>query len=591
MQLRRLRSLTPLIGVALFGFAVWLLHRELRNYHYADLVRELRGIPRSRLLFAVAMTLVSYAVLTLYDALGVRYVRRKLSYGRIAIASLIGYGVSMTLGFPLLTGAPLRYRLYSRWGLAPGEIARIVAFYSTTYWLGLLAVGGAAFLFDPPRVPAGFPITEAWMRPIGALLLGVLLAYFIMSALQTRVTIRGFRVELPSLKMALAQVASSSLDWVVAAAVMYALLPPSAPSFASFFAVYVAGQAAGHASHVPGGVGVLESVVLLMLTPQIPAPQVLGALLAWRAVYYLLPLGMAVVTLAVHELRTLGGRVRGVPEPQAGLYAALEPQVLAVAAFVCGAVLLFSAATPLVPARLAAVRGWVPLPVIEISHLVGAVCGAGLLLVARGVQMRLARAWRVGVRLLVVGILASLLKALDWEEALILAGALVGFLATRGRFYRTAALRDEPYTPGWVAAMGLVLVAMVAVGFFAFKHVDYSPALWLRFAHGADASRFLRGSVAAGAVLAVTGAAHLLSPRRAGLERPGADDLAAAREIAARSPRADAQLALLGDKTLLWGPQRAAFLMYAASGRSWVAMGDPVGAAAEGGELAWRFRE
>src|SRR4051812_18938519 len=149
MNLRRLlHRLSPLVGVALFGFALWLLHRDLANYRYADLARELRNIPRSRLLVAVGLTFVSYTVLTLYDALGVRYVRRSLSYGRIATAAVVGYGVSMTLGFPLLTGAPLRYRLYSRWGVSPGEIARIVAFYSTTYWLGLLAVGGAAFLLD-----------------------------------------------------------------------------------------------------------------------------------------------------------------------------------------------------------------------------------------------------------------------------------------------------------------------------------------------------------------------------------------------------------------------------------------------------------
>lgn len=591
MDFRRLRSLTPLFGVALFGFAVWLLHRELRNYHYADLVRELRNIPQSRLLLAVGMTLVSYAVLTLYDALGVRYVRRSLSYGRIATASLVGYGVSMTLGFPLLTGAPLRYRLYSRWGLAPGEIARIVAFYSTTYWLGLLAVGGLAFLLDPPKVPEGFPISEIWLRPIGALLLGVLIAYFIMAALKTRVTIRGFRVELPSLRLAMAQVGASSLDWIVAAGVMYALLPAAKPSFPAFFAVYVAGQAAGHASHVPGGVGVLESVVLLFLTPQIPAPEVLGALLAWRAVYYLLPLGMAVVTLAIHELRTLRGRVSGVPEPLAGLYSALEPQVLAVAAFVSGAVLLFSAATPLVAGRLAAVRPWMPLGVIEIAHVVGAACGAGLLLLARGLQMRLSRAWKLAVWLLAIGIAASLLKALDWEEAVILAAAFGGLLASRSRFYRAAALRDEPYTPGWVAAMALVVVAMVGVGFFAFKHVEYAPSLWLQFAPRGDAARFLRACGAVGIVLLATAVAHLLRPRRAEPAVSAADDLAAARAIALRSPRADAQLALLGDKALLFGPGRAAFVMYGTSGRSRVAMGDPVGAADEAGELAWRFRE
>ncbi|HEX9937089.1 MAG TPA: bifunctional lysylphosphatidylglycerol flippase/synthetase MprF [Longimicrobium sp.] len=591
MNLRRLRSLTPVVGVALFGFAVWLLHRELRNYHYADLVRELGEIPPSRLWLAVAMTAVSYAVLTLYDALGVRYVRRSLSYGRIALASLVGYGVSMALGFPLLTGAPLRYRLYSRWGLTPGEIARIVAFYNVTYWLGLLAVGGVAFLLDPPRVPEGFPLGEAWMRPMGALLLGVIVAYFVMAAMGARVTIRGFRVELPSLRMALVQVGSSSLDWVVAAAVMYALLPPSAPSFASFFAVFVAGQAVGHASNVPGGVGVLESVILLFLSPAVPAPEVLGALLAWRAIYYLLPLGLAVVTLAVHELRQLGGRVRAVPEPLAGLYAALEPQVLAVTAFVCGAVLLFSAARPVAQSRLAVIHGWLPLPVIEASHLLAALCGAGLLLVARGLQMRLARAWRVAIWLLVTGIAASLLKGLEYGEALALAAALGGVLVSRERFYRRTALRDEPYTAGWIAAVATVLVAVVGVAFFALKREIYTPGVWLHMAPGADLARFLRASAAVSVMVAATAAAHLLRPRRAGPRPPGADELAAARAIAALSPRANAQLALLGDKALMFGPTRGAFLMYAVSGRSWVAMGDPVGEKAEAGELAWRFRE
>ncbi|HYH83195.1 MAG TPA: bifunctional lysylphosphatidylglycerol flippase/synthetase MprF [Longimicrobium sp.] len=591
MNLRRLRSLSPLFGVALFGFALWLLQRQLANYRYADLARELGNIPRSRLLLAVGLTFVSYSVLTLYDALGVRYVRRSLSYGRIATAAIVGYGVSMTLGFPLLTGAPLRYRLYSRWGLAPGEIARIVAFYSITYWLGLLSVGGVAFLLDPPRLPEGFPVSEVWMRPLGALLLGVLATYFALAALKTRVTIRGFRVELPSLGMAVAQVAASSLDWLVAAGVMYALLPESAPSYAAFFGVYVAAQSLGHASNVPGGLGVLESVILFFLSPQVPAPQVLGALLAWRAVYYLLPLGLAVVTLAVHELRTLRRRVRGVPEPLAGLYAALEPQVLAVAAFVSGVVLLFSAATPLVPERFAALSLYLPDAVMEASHLLGALCGLGLLLVARGLQMRLSASWRVAVALLAAGIAASLLKGVDWEEALILAATLGAVLASRGRFYRGTALLDEPYTPRWLAAIALALAGTVWVGVFAYKHVGYSAALWLRFGGDADAARFLRACAVVSAALLAAWAARRLRPRRAEPRPPRPEELAAARRIAAASPHADAQLALVGDKALMFGPTRAAFLAYAVAGPSWVAMGDPVGAPGEAGELAWRFRE
>ncbi|HSU15912.1 bifunctional lysylphosphatidylglycerol flippase/synthetase MprF [Longimicrobium sp.] len=588
--LQRLHALTPLFGIALFAFALWLLHRELRNYHYADLKRELRNLPHSRLLLAVALTLVSYAVMTLYDALGVRYVRRKLSYLRIAMASLVGYGISMTLGFPLLTGAPLRYRMYSRWGLTPGEIARIIGFYSTTFWLGVLSVGGLSFALDPPKLPPDFPVDPAWLRPLGWLMIVVLAAYLVLSALGTRIAIRGVRIELPSFWMAVAQVVSSSLDWVLAAWVMYALLPPNAPSFTSFFGIFLAGQILGHASHVPGGLGVFESVLLYFLTQRIPAPQVVGALLAYRAVYYLLPLGLAVLTLAGHELRRLKTRVAG-PEPMAGWFSAQAPQVLAIATFVGGAILLFSVATPLDQDRLGTFRRVVPLVVSEPAHLLTAVVGVMLLLLARGVQMRLAAAWRLAVGMMAAGILFTLLKGLDWEEAAALAAMLIAMLVSRRRFHRRVPVLQEPFTPGWLVAAGVILIAAVWVGFFAYKHVEYNAGLWTTFGWEADAPRFMRALVAMSAVLVAFGVAHLARSPHAEPKPPAEDELAAARAIVALSPRADANLALLGDKPLMFNPARTAFLMFGVTGRSWVALGDPVGPAEEHEELVWRFRE
>lgn len=554
-------------------------------------MRELRAISRAKLLFAVAMTLVSYAVMTLYDALGVRYVRRKLSYGRIAMASLVGYGISMTLGFPLLTGAPLRYRMYSRWGLTAGEIARIIGFYSTTFWLGVLAVGGFSFLFDPPKLPPDFPVDPVWLRPLGALLIVALAAYLVLAGLGTRIAIRGYRIELPSLRMAVAQVLSSSLDWVLAAAVLFVLLPPNAPSFAAFFGVFLAGQILGHASHVPGGLGVFESVTLYFLRDRIPAPQVVGALLAWRAIYYLLPLGLAVLTLAGHELRRLYTRVAG-PEPMAGWFSATAPQLLAMTTFIAGAILLVSGATPVDADRLDALHAYVPLAVSEPAHLFASMAGVMLLLLARGVQMRLERAWRFAALLLTAGVLLSLLKGADWEEAAALTVLLVPHLASRRRFYRRASVLDEPFTAGWLVAMGVVLTATVWIGFFAYKRVDYTPELWWTFAPGADAARFLRALLGMGLVLAAFMALHLLLRRGHPPPRlPTAAELERARQVVAASPRADARLALVGDKPLMFNPAGTAFVMYGVTPRSWVALGDIVGPLEERDELAWRFRE
>src|SRR5512139_2239620 len=132
-QVRRWELIAFRLG--LFAVAWWILHRELRHYHYADLVRELRSLPSGRILLAAGLTAVNYAVMTGYDALAMRFVRHRLPYRLIAFASFTGYAVSNTLGFPLLTGAPLRYRLYSQWGVAGVDVLKVIAFNTTTFWL------------------------------------------------------------------------------------------------------------------------------------------------------------------------------------------------------------------------------------------------------------------------------------------------------------------------------------------------------------------------------------------------------------------------------------------------------------------------
>jgi phosphatidylglycerol lysyltransferase len=185
----------------------------------------------------------------------------------------------------------------------------------------------------------------------------------------------------------------------------------------------------------------------------------------------------------------------------------------------------------------------------------------------------------------------SLLKGLDYEEAAMLALALAAVLPSRRRFHRRAPLLDEPFTPGWVVAVGVVMVGAVGVGLFAYKYVSYAPELWWRMDPAGDAPRFLRASL--GAVVAIVGygVAHLLHPGLPEPRAPTPAELADARRIVALSPRPEANAALLGDKSLMFNAQRTAFLMYGTTPRAWVALGDPVGPAADLEELAWRFRE
>jgi phosphatidylglycerol lysyltransferase len=131
----------------------------------------------------------------------------------------------------------------------------------------------------------------------------------------------------------------------------------------------------------------------------------------------------------------------------------------------------------------------------------------------------------------------------------------------------------------------------VWLGFFSYQHVEYWSDLWFTFAFHADAPRFLRATVAGASLLALYAASSLLRPAAAEPALPAPGDLARARPIVERSADTVAHLALLGDKPLLFSSSGEAFLMYAVEGRSWVAMGDPIGPAADATELAWRLRE
>jgi len=593
MKQKFIHSLSPLFGLFLFLIALWILHHELQEYHYHDIIRQVEEIPTWRLSLALLLTVLNYLVLTGHDALAFRYLRYPLSYGKIALASFLAYAFGHNLGLTLFSSASVRYRLYSSWGLSPVEIATVVAFNGITLWFGVLALGGAAFLWEPLALPPSFHLPFLSIHSLGVTFLLLVVGYVLFSALRkTPLKIREWELPFPPLRLALAQIMLSSLDWALAAGVLYVLLPSTdGLSYLLFLGVFILAQIAGMSSQVPAGLGVLEMVVLLFLSPQTSAPGLLGALVAYRGIYYLLPLGVAVVLLATHELSQRKETVRKVTRVFGRWVSVFAPQVLAVTTFISGAILLFSGATPAVHSRLAWLKDFLPLPVIELSHFLGSLVGVGLLLLARGLQERLDAAYHMTVLLLSAGIGFSLLKGFDYEEAIALSVMLGALLPCRHHFYRQASLFGEVFTPKWIAAIVLVLLCSVWLGIFSYKHVEYSHELWWRFALAGDAPRFLRATVGAIGAVLIFSLARLLRPSVSEPVAPSPTHLDKAREVIARTRTTSAHLALLGDKALLFSENGRAFIMYGVEGRSWVALGDPVGPEEEGTELVWQFRE
>jgi phosphatidylglycerol lysyltransferase len=245
----------------------------------------------------------------------------------------------------------------------------------------------------------------------------------------------------------------------------------------------------------------------------------------------------------------------------------------------------------MVPGRLHWLYEILPLPVIELSHFLGSLIGLCLLLLARGLQRRIDAAYVLTAIFLATGSILSLLKGLDYEEATLLGLMLLALLPCRRHFYRRASLFHDSLSVGWVITIMLVLTSSIWLGIFAYKHVDYSSNLWWQFALKGDAPRFLRAAVGSTVLLLILTITRLLGPAPKDPDRPKQDELNLAREIISQSLETTPNLALLGDKTLLFDEEHRGFVMYGVEGNAWVALGNPVGPPAVAQELAWKYRE
>ncbi len=590
--MNKIRRLLPWVAPAVLILVLWLLHRELAAVTVQDVRTALLDLPLGRLLGAAGFTVLGFIALSGYDVLGFRILEQRIAYRRIAMASFVGNAFSQALGHGLLTGIPIRLRLYTAWGVSAETVGRVVVYSFLSFWIGHWALAGAVFIWQPLPLPAAWSLPFATLRPFGVILFSIALCYLFFLAVRRRpVVLRGFEVALPSPRVGLLQIGVAALDLTLAASVFYLLLPASLEiSFVELLAVYLLANMMGVASTLPGGLGVFDAVLLMLLPTDSPAA-LIGSVLAFRAIYYLLPLLVAAATLACLEIR----RHRSLLTPwaqAAGRWGgAVVPQLLAATTFVGGALLLFSGATPAVGSRLAWLGRALPLPVIETSHFLGSLIGLALLILARGLQRRIRTAYHLAVGLLSAGTLVSLGKGGDYEEAALLALMLVVLVLCRHRFERRASLASLRLTAGWTAAIGAVLIATAWLVWFSYRHVDYAGDLWWRFALFGEAPRTLRALVGVVILAAAFLVVRLLRASPPEPVPPSAEDLERAAAIVEASPSLQGNLALLGDKSLLFDATGRAMLMYGIEGRSWVAMGGPVGPEDKHEELVWQFRD
>jgi len=588
----RWRWVGPLAALLVFAVVVLLLHHQLAHLHVSRVLEHLHAIPRRQVLAALGFTAASYWLLSNYDVLALAYLRRAIAYPRVLFTSFIAYSFGHTLGFSAFTGAAIRFRLYATAGVSAIDVATISAFCSLSLGIGLATIAGLSLFLSPTHSAQILHLHRNWSLFAGLVLLGAVALYALWATLaRGTLELRGWALRAPGPALGLAQLTLSVLDLSLSAAVLWSLLPAGAHiGFVPFLGTYALAVIAGILSHVPGGVGVFEAVMLLTL-PGVPADALLGSLLAYRAVYYLVPLVFGTLLFGSKELTDQRSQLRRAHQLASAYIAPVVPQVAGALTFLAGALLLFSGATPALEDRLAFLDQFLPLAVLEISHLAGSVIGLGLLVLSRALFRRVEAAYHIAVWLLIAGIFASLLKGLDFEEAILLALVLGVLVLGRRAFYRPTAILSERFTPVWIASIVGVVALAIWLGVLSYRHVAYSHELWWTFALDGNAPRMLRASLS----IVVLGTAYVLlnvlRPARPEPAVAGPGELARARALIEQCDSTMANAALTGDKRLLFNDAATAFVMYQIAGRSWIALGDPVGARAGAEELVWRLRE
>lgn len=290
------------VAIGLMMLSIVTLGKTLAKTSWPDIAAALAAIPAGYVLLSILCTALSYLALTGYDLLGLSYLGKRLSYARIALGSFLSYAFANNLGFALLTGGTARYRIYAPAGLGTGDIALLTLICGLTFALSGALVAALCLVFEPTALGSLIGLSPWLTLALGLAMTGALAAYVGWVGTEPRALRWGLReLPLPGARSTIAQLSVGLADMLFASAALYLLLPASADiGFLLFLGVFAVAMTLGLLSHVPGGIGVFETVILLAI-PEAPKSELLASLLVFRFVYYFLPFLVALGLLAWNE--------------------------------------------------------------------------------------------------------------------------------------------------------------------------------------------------------------------------------------------------------------------------------------------------
>lgn len=291
----------PAIAVVLFVFAIRLLMNEASKISREEFIHGLTSVHPAYLIIAGFLIALNYGLLTCYDLLALRYVRRVLPLRRVALVSFLGYSLGNNLG-TLIAAAPIRYRFYHRWGLTHTQIVALVSVLGLTFWSGVCVLGGVALTLAPVELPEKYALPFG-TRTLGIILLSISVFYGLVCAFWHKPwPIGKLHLRPPSLGLAMVQASVAAVDLLISATALYLVMPGNAVvPFPMVLAAYLVAIVISLISQVPGGLGVLELILWTLLKDTVGLP-VMASVLIFRIQYYFLPLFFGMIVLVAHEI-------------------------------------------------------------------------------------------------------------------------------------------------------------------------------------------------------------------------------------------------------------------------------------------------
>lgn len=298
---------TTVFGI--IAFCLWIVRAKLKHITWSQIVESVENIPPSQILLAIMITALNFVVLTGYDWIAVTYLKKKLSISKIMVGAIVGYAFSNVVGW-MLGGTAVRYRMYRRWGFSFMDIVAFISLLTVTFWMGMFLLAGIAFVMLPVQLPDEYQ-DKLYFEPIvfGYVFLAVILSYLMATLLIRKpLKIGGQEYSFPPMNLSLLQLVVSAADFALASLVLYILLPDGTANYSTVLVSYLAAMIVAVTLHVPGGFGVLEVIVLDLLTKNEVTPSnelivaVTCGLLLFRVVYYLIPGLIALVMFLWQEV-------------------------------------------------------------------------------------------------------------------------------------------------------------------------------------------------------------------------------------------------------------------------------------------------